>query len=315
MNDNKNYVSVIDTIDIANKLKYNPVHFGRIARLMRTPLKSLYIYFMRKSSRQKPLACKTIFGINFYGIVPEAVTSLIWRFGVYEPETSLFILDSMKPGDVFLDVGAHFGYFSLLASKISGASGKVISVEAMPATYSMLVNNISKNLCENVVARQFAAGSRAGSVEFRDYGVVNSSLNTFIAARGILDGATTKFDLVNVETKRLDQFFIDEGLPNPTFVKIDAESSEHLVLEGMTRILSGDTPPILLIEMGGGGADEDSRARQIAQSLEVYGYQLCGVENRRLVPVKLTCSVPYFNGIFVPPHKLNTISHSNCSDI
>ncbi len=307
MSDINNQTSAADIKHIASKFQNNRINAGRLLRLMKTPLKSLSIYILRASGRKKPVVCQTAFDMNFHGVVPEAVTSLIWRFGAYEPETSLFILDSMKPGDVFLDIGAHFGYFSLLASKIAGASGKVISIEAMPGTYSMLVNNISKNSCENVVPHQFAAGNRTGSVEFRDYGVVNSSLNTFIAARGILDGAAAKFDLVNVETKRIDQFFVDEGLPSPTFVKIDAESSEHLVLEGMAGLLSGDSPPILLIEMGGGDANEDDRARQIAQSLEVYGYQLCGVENRRLVRVKLTRNVPYFNGIFIPPHKLHTI--------
>jgi FkbM family methyltransferase len=307
MSDNILQTSPINKDIFAEKFDNSKLKFSRLSRIMKTPVKSLNIYLMRNLGQQKKVACQTAFEMIFYGVIPESVTSLIWRFGVYEPETSLFILDNMNAGDVFLDIGAHFGYFSLLASKIAGPSGKVISIEAMPTTYSMLVNNIFKNSCANVVAHQFAAGSRAGSVEFRDYGVVNSSLNTFVAARGVLDGAATKFDLVNVEIKRMDQFFVDEGLPNPTFVKIDAESSEHLVLEGMAGILSGDTPPILLIEMGGGDADEDSRARQIAQSLEVYGYQLCRIENRRLVPVDLTCSVPYFNGIFVPPHKMSII--------
>lgn len=221
---------------------------------------------------------------------------------MYEPETSLFLLDNVKEGDVFLDVGAHFGYFSLLASHLVGLRGTVVSIEAMPTTYALLSKNVSANRRSNVKTHQFAAGEKAGNVQFRDYGIVNSSLNTFVAARGILDGEAAAYQVVDVETKRLDDFFARHELPNPAFVKIDAESSEHLVLEGMSAILEGAQPPILLIEMGGGDESEDLRARRIHQLLEKYGYRLFRYENRRLEPVDLKGSVPYFNGIFVPSH-------------
>lgn len=301
--ENANLAGLTDNrSNLAKRFTSSGLQSSRIMRFLSTPVKNSLITAMRVSGRSFGITCNTAFGATFYGYIPEAVTSLIWRFGVYEPETSLFLLDNVKEGDVFLDVGAHFGYFSLLASHLVGLRGTVVSIEAMPTTYALLSKNVSANRRSNVKTHQFAAGEKAGNVQFRDYGIVNSSLNTFVAARGILDGEAAAYQVVDVETKRLDDFFARHELPNPAFVKIDAESSEHLVLEGMSAILEGAQPPILLIEMGGGDESEDLRARRIHQLLEKYGYRLFRYENRRLEPVDLKGSVPYFNGIFVPSH-------------
>lgn len=302
MTTNRPSIGGIDSKVLANHFLNSGLQASRFSRALKSPIKNMIISLMRRTGNHKKVKCSTVFGVTFFGYIPEAVTSLIWRFGVYEPETSIFLLDNVKEGDVFLDVGAHFGYFSLFASELVGPTGKVVSIEAMPTTYSMLSKNINSNNKRNVQTFQFAAGNESGQVQFRDYGVINSSLNTFVASRGVLNGNVANFSSVNVETKRIDKFFNDECLPHPQFVKIDAESSEHLVLEGMASILENDHPPVLLIEMGGGDSNEDSRARAIYQSLDKYGYQLFKIEGRQLVAASLEGQVPYFNGVFIPHH-------------
>lgn len=293
----------MDKLAMIECCKKSPLSNSRLSRFMHTPKKNIIITILRNIGTTKVVDCKTIFRLNFHGIIPEAVTSLIWRFGLYEPETSLYLIENVTADDVFLDIGAHFGYFSLLASTLVGGEGKVIAIEAMPKTYEILTQNISLNKLENVSTHQFAAGNEAGSVEFRDYGIVNSSLNTFIKVRGSLENKQVEHKLVNVEVKSIDTFFKEQNLPMPTFVKIDAESSEHLVIQGMDEILKGNNSPTLLIEMGGGDVGEDERARNIVQTLEKYGYKLYIYKDSKLKLYALEGNIPYFNGIFLPPHK------------
>ena len=70
--------------------------------------------------------------------------------GLYEKETSLYMMNSLSPGDVFVDIGANSGYYSLLASQIVGQRGHVYSFEPHHDTYSRLVRNVELNSLNNV---------------------------------------------------------------------------------------------------------------------------------------------------------------------
>ena len=64
-------------------------------------------------------------------------------FGVWEPVITKYVADNLREGDVFIDVGADMGYYTILASRCVGASGKVFAVEASGGTYAKLLKNMS----------------------------------------------------------------------------------------------------------------------------------------------------------------------------
>lgn len=160
--------------------------------------------------------------------------------GEYEPRTTRHLLDLLQAGMTVVDVGAHVGYYSLLAGRMVGPSGKVFAFEPDPLTFSFLKRNVEVNglttivHCENVaVAEQ--PGEATLFIGRRDR-VANSL---------IPDGAVNQ-DTVKCAVVTLDDFFEGKGWPVVDIVKIDVEGAELSVLRGMTG-LSRRNPLLKLI--------------------------------------------------------------------
>lgn len=70
--------------------------------------------------------------------------------GIYEPKTVAAILRNVKPGGTMIDIGAHIGYFTLMAARAAGPEGHVYAIEPDPANFAVLVENVRLNKYENV---------------------------------------------------------------------------------------------------------------------------------------------------------------------
>src|SRR5439155_4455895 len=92
--------------------------------------------------------------------------------------TGLF-LHYVKPGMTVFDVGTHFGYFTLLSSRLAGPQGRVHSFEPTPETYQVLRSNVEGK--DNVTIVNMALFSREADMEFQDYGPEFSEFNSLIA--------------------------------------------------------------------------------------------------------------------------------------
>jgi FkbM family methyltransferase len=69
---------------------------------------------------------------------------------MWEPCLTCWILEQLAPGDVFIDVGANIGYYSLLASKLVGEFGLVVAIEPSPTIFNSLKNNLALNRVGNI---------------------------------------------------------------------------------------------------------------------------------------------------------------------
>jgi FkbM family methyltransferase len=220
---------------------------SRWTRLLNSPINVLTPYLMRKLGLRRDITVDTAWGGKFSGLLPEAVSSEIWRSGTFELPVSLSLFHFLKQESCYLDIGAHFGYFSLLASKLVGPAGRVLSIEAMPSTFDYLKQNIERNAVhKNVTLFQGAAFSKRGELEFRDFGVVASSLNSAFASRDHSNIIENKGKSVVVQTYCVDDIVNNNGLARIDLVKIDAESSEKFVLMGMTETLRKFKPAIVM---------------------------------------------------------------------
>ena len=131
----------------------------------------------------------------------------------------------MREGDLYVDVGANIGYFSLLASQCVGPAGKVIAVEADPETFKDLTSNLELNKCRNVTARNIAATEMACQVKIervRD----NSGANSIALADG--DGMDQGAPLREI---------IGDDIGRVRFIKIDIEGSEEPILREILGLL------------------------------------------------------------------------------
>src|SRR5438105_12803523 len=100
-------------------------------------------------------------------LVPSTSPSLpYFRTGLYEQDLTDQLAKQIKPGQNIVDLGANTGYYTLVASKLVGSSGRVYAFEPDPAMFGYLTRNIALNACENVTAVQQAVSDRVGSASF-----------------------------------------------------------------------------------------------------------------------------------------------------
>lgn len=153
----------------------------------------------------------------------------IAMMGIYDEDLSRLLQRiSRAPGGLMIDVGANYGYFSLLWCA-GQPDNRVQAVEASPANLAPLRHNIVSNyLSERIVLHEWAASNEAGMVAF-DLG---STEETGWGGLALKETPQT----VSVPAQRLDRAFPDEDVE---FLKVDCEGADALVLEGAEALLSG----------------------------------------------------------------------------
>ena len=277
---------------------------SRWSRLARHPIRTLLPYAMRKLSIQRAVDLDTVWGGRFSGILPEAVTSEIWRSGSFELHVGLALLEYLKPGSCYIDVGAHFGYFSLFASKLVGPTGRVLSVEAMPSTFQYLTENVRKNAAyQNVTIFQGAAYSESAELVFRDFGVVASSLNSAFTARDNFQIIRSAGVEVIVQAHPVDSLIEKFDCDKIDLIKIDAESSEKFVLQGLKNTLAKFRPTIVM-EVGDANLTGNS-VGEILSQMSSAGYTAYSRDqNNRLNKFRQAGHVAYANLVFLPSEKM-----------
>ena len=96
--------------------------------------------------------------------VADFIGTRIYHFGVWEPHVSALISARLKSGDVFCDIGANIGYYTVLAAPIVGDTGKVVAIEPSPATFELLKQNIKLNNADNVRMVRAAVADQPGTL-------------------------------------------------------------------------------------------------------------------------------------------------------
>ena len=188
----------------------------------------------------KPFVVTTIFGAAISGNTKDFIQRRIYYFGVWEPNLTAFLSARLREGDVFVDVGANIGYFTLLASKAVGRSGKVIAIEASPMIFSKLVDNLKRNRAANVEAINVAASDREGMAKVFCSSDFNIGESTIFQK----EGSSYECD---VSAKPLDSLIPPIHMANLRFVKIDVEGAEWLVIAGMREVLRRARPDVEIV--------------------------------------------------------------------
>ena len=152
---------------------------------------------------------------------------------IHEPPLSRIVVDSVRPGDVFLDVGSHIGYFACLAA---ARGARVFAFEMQTGLVPMIERNAAANGFHNIYVLGCAVSDRVGLVSFQKAG-----LNP--GKKGLAKPPENDGDTM-VNTVTLDSLFLDD--PKPDFIKIDVEGAELQVLAGARRILERHHPTLFL---------------------------------------------------------------------
>jgi len=182
------------------------------------------------------------------------ITPCLVKHHLAEEMFTQFVKDNLRKGQTFVDIGAHIGYYTVLASKIVGAKGKVIAFEPSTENLSLLRKNVELNKCNNVTVFPFALSDKSGksklyTMESTSHGqrYLADSLSDKPTGEGFsLQKILTRNDYEEVKTIRLDEILTKP----PDITKIDVEGAECLVITGGEKVL-GNT---ILIEDFAGDA-------------------------------------------------------------
>ncbi len=161
--------------------------------------------------------------------------------GWLEPGLARRLEETIRPGMTVVDVGAHVGYYSLLAARRVGPSGRVISFEPTPRIFRLLAENIQVNgfrEAGTVSLHAAAVGETGGRGRLAVYPGNSGHNSLFPKAAGE--------ESVEVTVVGLDEALVD--LPAANVVKIDAEGAEPFVLRGMRRLIGANPELQIFIE-------------------------------------------------------------------
>ncbi|MEJ7785728.1 MAG: FkbM family methyltransferase [Solirubrobacteraceae bacterium] len=192
------------------------------------------------------------------------------KFFTKEPGTLAFLRAELRPGDVFCDVGACTGLYTILAAKLVGPQGAVYAFEAHAASFNALLVNIASNgVSDRTKALSLLLGRESGFVDLA-YTRLGSGSSRTIAHGDSIEGAQVATR--GTEVKRaatLDELVEADVLSAPTVVKIDVDGHELAVLGGMQSLLAGEQRPrALQVEV-----DPEVADRVLAEFSD-YGYRL-----------------------------------------
>jgi FkbM family methyltransferase len=266
-------------------------------QLLRHPLKMLYPKMLSTSKQTHRVKALTFWGGEITVILPELVATKVWRYGFFEGDVCAFMLAHLQSGMNVLDIGAHYGFFTLLASYLIGEKGKVLSFEPSPSTFALLVENT--NNYRNIKVLNYAAYDQDGGIDFFDFGVVQSAFNSAFGVRLEGEHQTRVMDQsisIKVEARRLDSLMANEDI-RVDCVKIDAESSEMAVLRGVEATIQRDRP-MIIIELGDYQIQASSASADIVNWLMERGYMPYEFRNS-IQPHELKNEYDYCNLLFL----------------
>jgi FkbM family methyltransferase len=190
------------------------------------------------------------------------------NFEVTERE---FVNHFLRSGDVFVDVGANIGLFTLIAASRVGSTGKVIAFEPTSKTYERLVGNVRLNRLCNVDCVRSALSDHTGELDLVRSADGFDAWNSFA---GPTTTQTVSRERVGViEWDRYAEAHLLSG--NVTMMKIDVEGWESRVLAGGREILSRSDSPVLQVEFTDDAAQAaGSSCRALYEFLESLGYHM-----------------------------------------
>ena len=180
--------------------------------------------------------------------------------GLHEFPDMGFLLHVLRSEDLFIDIGANVGSYTILSCSAVGARG--IAFEPVPSTYKRLIENMRLNhLDEKVKSVNKGVGAQEGSIAF----TIDSDTTNHALASG-----EQCENIVNVEVTTLDAVLNDES---PSLAKIDVEGYETQVLEGAQETLKKETLHSVIMELNGSGSRYGYDESQILELMFDYGFK------------------------------------------
>ncbi len=216
---------------------------ARFFRAIRHPLRSTYILWSRVFPRT-PLPFRLPFGV--WWLAGSDYSGSVIRDGSFENSEFRFVQRYLEPGMTVLDIGAHHGFYTLLASTRIGSEGRIHAFEPSPRERAALLRHLKWNAVSNVSVYALALGKEAKAGQLFVVDKHQTGCNSLRPpASDVLESATpTPVDVIP-----LDDWISEHHLASADFAKLDVEGGELDVLKGASKFLERRPRPVFLIEV------------------------------------------------------------------
>jgi FkbM family methyltransferase len=217
-------------------------------------------------------------GMPIRVIWTDLIGSCICVDGYYDMPSVRAVRQLLQEGMTFIDVGTHVGQYTMLASRLVGATGSVHAFEPQPDTFALLNHNIDANEFTNVHLNRCALGETSSNVQLYVARPDNIGQSSFRRPQNYSGTALT------VPCRRLDDYVEERGIRRIDVIKIDVEGAELSVLRGARNILSRAARPHLIIEFWEPFQREyGTSCKQMAEFLYDHDYRLFWITDGGLV--------------------------------
>jgi len=239
-------------------------------------------------------------GHQMFLAAPGTYAPIAMAMDRYEEGTTKLFESLLRPGMVVMDVGAHVGYFSLLAARLVGTQGRIYAFEPEPENHELLLKNIELNGYTNIMAVKTAVSNRVGPSNLFLTALDNGRHSIY--HHGLPERAS-----IMVETTTIDAFLETKDWPKIDLVKVDAEGAETDVLKGMSQLLENSQGVQLILEFNPSAlrsAGDDPI--QLLEQLADRGFEVKGIfEKQGPLPLQEVERVPLVNRLLKNASSIN----------
>jgi FkbM family methyltransferase len=243
----------------------------RVGRFLASPARRKYLTLANRARRvfpDMPIPLRLPFGT--WWLAEKSALDHELLYGEFEKMEMAFVDRLLRRDMTVVDVGAHHGLYTLLASRRVGWDGRVVAIEPSPRECARLEKHLRINRCSNVELVPCAVGEDPDETDLYVVDGFHDWCNS-LRPPAVEVSTTT----VRVQVRRLDDILSELKISEVDFIKLDVEGAELSALYGAMKLLHGDSRPAMLVEV------QDVRtqrwgyaAREILQFLIRMDYQL-----------------------------------------
>jgi FkbM family methyltransferase len=222
-----------------------PTLAHRLRRFARQPRKAKYFALANRARRifpETPIPLRLPFGA--WWLAQKSALDHELMHGSFEDAETRFVQRFLRPGMTVVDVGAHHGLYTLLASKGVGRRGKVIAFEPSQRERRRLRRHLRVNANWNVIVEGCALGDEVGEADLFVVGGWQDWCNSLRPP-----ALAERTETIRVAVERLDDVLWRLQVDAVDFIKLDAEGAELSVLQGAREVLHGASRPVILAEV------------------------------------------------------------------
>lgn len=263
-----------------NLIRINPCLFFKY--LKKTIIETVFLKLLKfkiHQSAQKKIK-GVIFSFNFRFSEKDLYIKQMY-FGCYQIALVEAMKKILKPGDIFIDVGASIGYLTAIGASLVGKEGEVHSFEPVPEHFQILKNLSLINPDYKIIVRNYALGEKTG--------IGKMDCTVFVGGNTMISGFLTfhkvsKKKSIDVPVIRLDDYIKEKKLGKISLIKIDVEGFEFPVLKGLENYFKETTDrPIIICEITPSAYPLLGYTRnQLLEYMRKYGYEAYNIMNPKL---------------------------------